>query len=179
MGRQGYIHDKLDMKMLELYILAKAAGPMTPDTLADLVGRHEGVNYFEFAEATAELMETGHLTLTADGYLITEKGRTNSAACETSLPYSVRRRCDQDLAPINAILRRNALVRGEKQVNGDGSVTARMTLDDDNGNLLSIELLCPSEEQADRLIEGFRARPEQIYHDVLESLSSGRDERKN
>lgn len=176
MGRQGYIHDKLDMKMLELYILAQAAGPIPPDTLADLAGRHEGVNYFEFAEATAELAETGHLTLTEEGYLITEKGRKNSAACETSLPYSVRRRCDQDLAPINAVLRRNALVRGEKRPNGDGSVTARMILDDDSGNLLSIELLCPSEEQADRLIEGFRAKPEQVYHSVLESLLSEENE---
>lgn len=176
MGRQGYIHDKLDMKMLELYILAQAAGPITPDLLADLTGRHEGVNYFEFAEATAELVETGHLTLSEEGYRITEKGRNNAAACETSLPYSVRRRCDQDLAPVNAILRRNALVRGEKRTNGDGSVTARMSLDDDNGNLLSIELLCPSEEQADRLIEVFRDRPEQVYHDVLRALSSGKGE---
>lgn len=176
MGRQGYIHDKLDMKMLELYILAQAAGPIAPDALADLVGRHEGVNYFEFAEATAELVETGHLTLSEEGYLITKKGRNNSAACETSLPFSVRRRCDQDLAPINAVLRRNALVRGEKRTNSDGSVTARMILDDDNGNLLSIELLCPSGEQADRLIAGFRSRPEQVYHDVLESLCSGQNE---
>lgn len=172
MGRQGYIHDKLDMKMLELYLLAQAAGPIMPDTLADLVGRHEGVNYFEFAEATAELIESGHLLQTEEGYLITEKGRKNSAACETSLPYSVRRRCDQDLAPINAELRRNALVRGEKRVNEDGAVTARMALDDENGNLLTIELLCPSEEQADVLIKGFRARPEQVYHDVLAALSA-------
>lgn len=178
MSRQGFIHDKLDMKMLELYLLAQVAGPMDPDVLADLVGRHEGVNYFEFAEATAELVETGHLTLTEAGYSITDKGRTNSAACETSLPYSVRRRCDQDLIPINARLRRDALVRGEKKGNKDGSVTARMILDDDNGNLLTVELLCPSEEQAERMISSFREKPEQIYHSVLELLSSGGEERK-
>ncbi len=178
MGRQGYIHDKLDMKMLELYILAQAAGPISPDLLADLTGRHEGVNYFEFAEATAELVETGHLTLTEEGYRITEKGRNNAAACETSLPYSVRRRCDQDLAPVNAALRRNALVRGEKRTNADGSVTARMVLDDDSGNLLTIELLCPSEERADGLIGTFRSSPEQVYHDVLEALSPKTEEGK-
>lgn len=175
MARYGFIHDKLDLKMLELYLLARAAGPVGPDTLADLVMRHEGVDYFEFTEATAELVESGHLTLGEEGYTITEKGLTNSAACESSLPYSVRRRCAQDLAPVNAALRRNAQVRGEKRTGPDGSVTARMTLDDDGGNLLTIEILCPSESQADRLIEGFRSHPEQVYNDVLEALSAERE----
>lgn len=174
MAQHGFIHDKLDLKMLELYLLARAAGPVDPETLTDLVRRHEGVNYFEFTEATAELVNTGHLVQTDEGYVITEKGRSNSAACESSLPYSVRRRCAQDLVPINAALRRNAQVRGEKRVNEDASITARMTLDDDSGNLLTIELICPSEAQADRLIAGFRERPEQVYNDVLEALSSGR-----
>ena len=35
----------------------------------------EGVDYFEFAEAVAELVESGHLELNEDGrYVITEKG---------------------------------------------------------------------------------------------------------
>jgi hypothetical protein len=172
MGRYGYIHDKLDMKMLELYLLSRAAGPLSPDTLADLVMRHEGVEYFDFTEATAELVESGHLLLSQEGYVITEKGRVSSEACESSLPYSVRRRCEADLVSVNAALRREAQVRGEKEPNEDGSVTARMALDDDGGNLLTLQVLCPSEEQADRLIRGFRAKPEQIYNSVLELLTS-------
>ncbi len=178
MSRYGFIHDKLDIKMLVLYLLARAAGPVAPETLTDLVRRHEGVDYFEFTEAAAELVETGHLTLGDEGYSITEKGRINSAACESSLPYSVRHRCSQDLAPVNAALRRNAQVRGEKRVNEDGSVTARMTLDDEGGNLLTIELLCPSEDQAERLIAGFREKPEQVYNEVLEVLSARQEEKE-
>ena len=125
MARQGYIHDKLDLKMLELYLLARAAGPIGPDTLAELTMRHEGVEYFDFAEATAELVKSGHLSVENERYVITEKGKLNSAACESSLPYSVRRRCDEDLAPINAALRREAQVRGEKRSNADGSAQTR------------------------------------------------------
>lgn len=171
MAQYGFIHDKLDIKMLELYLVSRLASPVDFDILTDLVMRHEGVDYFAFAEATAELVESGHLELEEDRYAITEKGRANSAACESSLPYSVRRRCNRDLAPVNAALRRNAQVRGETRVNGDGSVVARMTLDDDGGNLLTVELLCPSKAQAERLIESFRARPERVYNDVLEALA--------
>ena len=171
MAQQGYIHDKLDLKMLELYLLARAAGPIEPNTLADLVLRHEGVDYFDFAEATAELVESGHFTLDDLGYAITDKGRNASADTEVSLPYSVRRRCGQDLAPVNAALRRNAQIRGETVERDNGDLAARLTLDDDGGNLLTIELLCPSREQAQRMIEAFKARPEQVYNDVLEALA--------
>lgn len=168
---QGYIRDKLDLKMLELYLLARAAGPIEPNSLADLVLRHEGADYFGFVEATAELVESGHFVLDAQGYTITEKGRNASAATEVSLPYSVRRRCGQDLAPVNAALRRNAQVRGETVTRDNGDLAARLTLDDDGGNLLTVELLCPSPAQAERMIQAFKARPEQIYNDVLEALA--------
>ena len=174
---QGFIHDKLDMKMLVLYLLARAAGPLSHETLTDLVRRHEGVNYFDFTESTAELVESGHLTLAGEGYTITEKGRVNSAHCETSLPISVRRRCDQDLAPVNAALRRSAQVRGEKRINADGTAVARMALDDDRGNLMTLELFCPSPEQAERMIAAFRDRPERLYNSIIQTLSAGSEDK--
>ena len=98
MAKYGFIHDKLDIKMLVLYLLDRAAGPISPDLLTELSLRHNGVEYFDLIEATAELVTSGHLRLDRDGYSITEKGRDNSAACESSLAYSVRSRCDGDMA---------------------------------------------------------------------------------
>lgn len=177
MANQGFLQDKLDIKMLELYLLARAAGPLDPDLLAELTLSHKGVSYFDFAEATAELVERENATLTEEGYTITEKGRRNAEACESSLAFSVRRHCDQALIPVNAALRRKAQVRGEKKTGPEGTVTARMVLDDDQGNLLTLEVLCPSAEQADRLIAGFRARPEKIYHTLLNVLSEEVEEK--
>ena len=171
MAKYGFIHDKLDIKMLELYLTDRAAGPLAPDTLAELAMSHEGVEYFDFAEATAELVETGHLTLTEEGYVITEKGRENSAACESSLPFSVRRRCDEALGKVNLILRRRAQVRGEVQEDPQGVLTAKMALDDEKGNLLTLELTCPTREQAQALVAAFKARPERVYQGILESLT--------
>ena len=171
MAQQGFIQDKLDIKMLELYLLDRAVGPVAPDTLADLAMSHDGVGYFDFAEATAELVERGNILLTEEGYAITDKGRENSAACESSLPYSVRRHCDEALTQVNAAIRRRTQVRGEKREVPGGGVVDRLLLDDDSGNLLTLELLCPSEKQAERLISAFRARPERLYNGVLMALS--------
>ena len=91
MARYGFIHDKLDIKFLVLYLTARLAGPVDFATLTDLTMCDAGVDYFDFAEAVSELVKTGHLALEDGCYSITEKGRRDGAACESSLPYSVRR----------------------------------------------------------------------------------------
>ena len=179
MPRYGFIHDKLDIKFLLLYILARAAAPLDFSTLTDLTMIDEGVDYFDFAEALSELVESGHATLTDGSYAITDKGRKNGAVCESSLPYSVRTKCSRRLSKVNAALRRDAQVRSEILPRADGTCTLRLSLDDEEGNILTLELLSPSQAQSERLAEGFKARPEQIYNGVLDVLLAEADNADN
>ena len=170
MGQTGFIHDKLDIKFLVLYLMARVASPVDFATLADLTFCDDGVEYFDFAESVAELVDTGHLALEEDRYTITEKGRRNGKICESSLAYSVRRECDQTLARVNGVLRRDAQVRTETLPREDGGVTLRLILDDDKGNIMTLDMLTVSQEQAGRLAERFRAQPEKLYHGILQVL---------
>ena len=180
MGQTGFIHDKLDIKFLVLYLMARVAGPVDFPTLTDLTFCDDGVEYFDFAESVAELVDTQHLELKDDRYVITDKGRRNGAICESSLPISVRRKCDRGLARVNSDLRRDAQVRSELLPRDDGGVTLRLILDDDKGNIMTLDMLTVSPEQAGGLAERFRAHPEQLYHNILKALledpeSSGPD----
>ena len=118
----------------------------------------------------AELVETGHLKLEDERYAITEKGRRNGRICESSLAFSVRRKCDRNLAKINGVLRRDAQVRTEILPREDMGVTLRLILDDQKGNLMTLDMLTVSEEQANRLAEKFRATPEKLYASILQVL---------
>ena len=122
MARLGFIHDKLDIKFLILYLMARVAAPVDFTTLAELSFCDEGVSYFEFAESLAELVKTEHLCLEEERYSITEKGRRNGSVCESNLAYSVRRKCEANLARVNTVLRRDAQVRTESEEGEDGSV---------------------------------------------------------
>lgn len=170
MARYGFIHDKLDIKFLVLYLMARVAAPIDFATLTGLTMCDEGVDYFEFAESVAEMVETGHLTLSEGKYAITDKGRRDGAACESSLPYSVKHKCGQNLAKLNGELRRSAQVRAELIERPEGGFTVSLALDDDGGSLLKAELFSPTREHAARLAEGFRARPERALNDLLDSL---------
>lgn len=167
MARLGFIHGKLDIRMLTLYILSHVAAPIDFATLTDLVMCDDGVDYFLFAEGVSELQESGLLEKDGGLYIATDKGRRNNADLESSLSAVIRKRCDQRLAPLNAALKRKAQVRGEIVPLGDGGVTVRLTLDDDQGELFSLSLLAASREDGERIVSRFRDHPDRIYNGVL------------
>ena len=121
-------------------------------------------------------METGHLQLEGERYTITEKGRRNGKICESSLAFSVRRKCDRNLARVNGVLRRDAQVRAEILPREDSGVTLRLILDDDKGNIMTLDMLTVSEEQAGQLAENFRAQPEKLYESILQTLLENQEE---
>ena len=113
-----------------------------------------------------------------DRYAITEKGKRNGGICESSLPYSVRVKCDKNVARLNGQLRRDAQVRAERILRDDGTYTLRLALDDEHGNLLTLELLAATEQQANRLADQFKTHPEQVYNGVLDVLLTDFDEKE-
>ena len=52
----GFIHDKLEIKFLILYITARVIEPIPFDTVWDLAMCDEGVDYFDFAECLSDLV---------------------------------------------------------------------------------------------------------------------------
>lgn len=166
----GFIHDKLDMKVYLLYLLSRLDGPVEFPALTELALAERGTEYFLFAQALAELKQSGHVTEEDGCYTVTDKGRYISADSEGSLPQVLRRRCDKRLADLNAVLRRRAQVRAQVLPREDGGFTLRLSLDDNGGNLFTLELLVPTEAEGQAMAERFQASPETIYHSVLAAL---------
>ena len=162
----GFIHNKLDLKLLALYLLTHAAAPIDYATLNDLAMCDDGVDYFQFAEAVSELQGSGHIAREGELYSPTDKGRRDSQAGESSLSPVIRSRCDRRLAPLNEALRRKAQVRAEVTPSGpDWLVT--LSMDDDQGTLFSLALLASSEEDGQRVARHFRAHPDRVYNGIL------------
>lgn len=170
MTRIGYIQSDLDLKLLVLYIMDRAAAPITFNQLLELALCDAGVDYFSLTQAVDHLVETQHLVLENERYAITEKGRRNCQICAETLPFSVRRRCDENLITVNEQLRREAQIRGELLPREDGTFTVRLALDDDAGNLFTLELLTPSQEQGKQLVDRFKTGPELMYSTLVSTL---------
>jgi len=171
MAVHGFIRDELEIKALILYIAARVAEPVPFDTLMDLTMCDEAIGYFDFSQCLAYLVRTDHLTLSKDGlYAITEKGRENSLICETSLPYSVRLRCDKNLTDCNRMLRRKSQVKASTVQRENGTYTVSLSLEDDMGSVMDLKLMVVRKEMADQLERQFLATPEKLYSAVMEAL---------
>lgn len=168
----GFIKSPLEIMELILFILARVDGPIDLGQLTDLALCDEGVDYFQFTDALSRLESTGHLLRQENGdMLITEKGRTNGKTTESELPYSVRVRCERNIAALNRQLQRARLVRTSTVPREDGSgYTAVMILDDESGNVMRLEMLAPDRTQAELLCRQYTQSPERLYNLILSQL---------
>ena len=170
MERFGFIHDKLEIKFLILYILARLEAPVDLDTLADLTLCDDGISYFAFSECAAELIASAHLKEEDGCISITEKGLQNGRATESSIPSSVRRRAEENVMALARLQRRSAMLKTEHLPRPSGGFTVKLALSDGLDEILSLELYAASEAQATAIQEGFRARAEQIHGQLISLL---------
>ena len=96
---RGYLHDKVDVKVLILFILARIDTPLSTQEIFEVAYQDDSLNYFVLAESLPELVETGHLKTDEKGrYSITEKGRQQGADVEDSLAVPVVQKVSVSIA---------------------------------------------------------------------------------
>ena len=110
----------------------------------------------------------------SDGlYAITDKGRRNSAVCESSLPYSVRMAAEQKLTLCNEQLKRRALVKADLRPREKGGYEVSLSLSDELDELMNLRLLVTRQDMALELQKRFREGAEKIYAKILADLYGG------
>lgn len=169
----SFIHDKLEIKFLILYIAARVSEPIPMEGMQELTLCDSGIDYFSFSECLNDLVQTEHLTLSPAGlYAITPKGLRNSEICESSLPMSVRLLTDRNVAAYNQMLLRRAQVRSRVVPRENGTFTVELRFSDDVDQLMHLELMAATEELARDLAARFQKNPEQVYTQLMNALFS-------
>lgn len=170
MDQLGFIHEKLDIKILILYILRRLPGEVEAETLRGLVMCDDGIGYFDYSDCLSELVTGGNVEEKNGSYAITEKGARNADAVESSLPYSVRKKAERLLAPVQEKMRRDASIVARHELTGDGC-TVTLGMGDGKGELIRLSFVCAGEEQAKRIEQNFRRDAETYYQKIAELLS--------
>ena len=173
MAEHGFISDKLEVKLLILYIASRLVEPAPFEVLQELSMCDDGVDYFNFSECLADLVRTAHLDCRGGLYAVTDKGRRNSAACENSLPYSVRMQAEQRLTLCNEQLKRRSLVKTDVRSRDKGGCEVTLTLCDELDELMTLRLLVTRQDMALDLQQRFREHAEELYSKILADLYGG------
>lgn len=176
MKRLGFIHDMMDVKVLILYVMARSSYPLTCQEVYELCYQDECLSYFDVCTAIPEMVASGHIKqLDGERYEITEKGRQDGSLTEDSIAFTVKQRAENAVAKFNRQLRRSSFVKTQVIPRETGDYSVIMALDDEMGNLMTLELLAPDQRQAVRLGRLFEKKAEDIYNLTMTELLDEED----
>ncbi len=177
MQRLGFIHDMLDVKVLILFVMSKVNYPVNNQEVYELCYQDDCLSYFDVCTAIPEMVASGHLAeLGEEKYEITEKGRETCALTEDSIAFTVKRRAENAVARFNRQIRRSSYVKTQVITREEGDCAVVMALDDDMGNLITMELQAPDSRQATRLARLFEKKAENVYNLIMTELLDEEDE---
>ena len=167
MRRLGFIHDMMDVKVLILFVTSRVQYPVNCQEIYELCYQDECLSYFDVCTAIPEMVDSGHLQQQDDRYEITPKGREAGALTADSIAFTVRQRAENAVARFNRQIRRSSYVKTQVVPRDSGDYTVIMSLDDDMGSLMTLELTAPDQRQAIRLGRLFEGKAEMVYNLVM------------
>lgn len=171
MQRLGFIHDMMDVKVLILFVTARVNYPVSAQEIYELCYQDECLSYFDVCTAIPEMVASGHLrNADDDHYEITEKGRQDGELTADSIAFTVKQRAENATARFNRQLRRSSMVGSRVIPRENGESAVIMTLNDDHGSLMTLELMAPDQRQAVRLGKLFEKKADTIYNLVMTEL---------
>ncbi len=176
MQRLGYIHNMMDVKVLILFVTARVNYPVTVQDIYELCYQDDCLSYFDVCTAVPEMVASGHLKQEEDRYEITEKGREAGAITEDSLAFTVKNRAEDAVAKYNRKLHRSSFVRTQVVPLDQGEYSVVMALDDEQGNLMTLELTAPDRRQALRLSKLYETKAEDVYNMIMTVLLEDEEE---
>lgn len=180
MQRLGFIHDMMDVKVLILFVTARSNYPLTSQEIYELCYQDDCLSYFDVCTAIPELVASGHLEqVENEKYVITEKGREAGSLTEDSVAFTVKQRAENAVARFNRQIRRSSFVKTQVIPRDSGDFSVVMSLDDEMGNLMTLELVAPDQRQAVRLSRLFEKKAEDVYNLTMTELLDDEDELEN
>ena len=176
MQRLGFIHDMMDVKVLILFVMARCGYPVNCQEIYELCYQDDCLSYFDVCTAIPEMVRSGHLeALDDEKYEITEKGKADGSLTEDSIAFTVKQRAENAVAKFNRQIRRSSFVKTQIIPREGGDYSVVMALDDEMGNLMTLELVAPDQRQAVRLSRLFEKKAEAVYSLTMAELLDDED----
>ena len=168
--KPGGLTDNTQIRILLCY-LVKTAGPLTRDTLQGALLQEQLVNYFEFADALADVERQQLVSLDEDErYSITDKGSTVADTLAFDLPRTVRESAIRAAMQIQSWKHKAAMNRARIEEE-DGEYVVWCAIGDMGSDVFRLQLAMPDKLTAETIRNNFTAHGSEIYSKVMDMLT--------
>jgi hypothetical protein len=167
----------MDVKVLILFVMGKVNYPVSIQQIYELCYQDDCLSYFDVCTAVPQMVQSGHLKeAETEAYVITDKGRADGSLTEDSIAFTVKQRAENAVARFNRQIRRSSFVKTQIIPREGGDYSVIMALDDEMGNLMTLELVAPNQRQAVRLGKLFEKKAETVYNLTMTELLDEEEE---
>ncbi len=171
----GGLWNQNDIRILLCYILNSVNGPLSGESISQIVQEKALANYFEVGDALAALLRQGNLRQDEEGlYTVTPAGREIAQSLDATLPLSVRDKA------LEAALRLMADSKARRENRVELAETENgfhVTCHISGGalDLMEISLYAPDKNQAKLIEQNFYQNPEGVYKLLLSALTGDKE----
>ena len=171
----GGLWNQNDIRILLCYILNSVNGPLSGESISQIVQEKALANYFEVGDALAALLRQGNLRQDEEGlYTVTPAGREIAQSLDATLTLSVRDKA------LEAALRLMADSKARRENRVELAETENgfhVTCHISGGalDLMEISLYAPDKNQAKLIEQNFYQNPEGIYKLLLSALTGDKE----
>jgi hypothetical protein len=174
LARYGFHGEVPETKILVLYALNCLSMPVTTDSLAELAMTDEGVDYFHYCQALAEMADSGHVISSANDrgeivYSISPRGYEVSELMDNQLGFALKTALKRGAQMLETSVERDTFITANTFQRG-GVPGALCQLTDGTDTVLNIEIMLNDKSQGSSIVRNFRKNAEDIYEQVLKIL---------
>ncbi len=172
---QIQLREKNDIKIFILYLMRNIGYPMDFATVNDIVLQDGIVNYFDFAECFAELIETGNIEeMLGEGaakYRITEKGKAVSESLESEIIQLIREKSLKSAMRLLDFEKKGWTVGRSYKELADGKFEFSCWVHEHKKDHMEIKIVLENRRVLDRILNNFDERPEVVYRGLMSILT--------
>lgn len=166
--------EKFEIKVFILYLLKNLNEPLDYDTISEIVVQDGFVNFFDFADCFADLIDAGQidpiLETEIPTYLISPIGREAVENVETKIYNTVREQALRSAQRLIALRRNGIRISSDIAPCEEGySLTCSIT--DNTKTLMNVQLYITEERYAHQLRGNFEDNAENVYKGMMALLS--------
>ena len=163
--------EKNDIKIFILYLLRNIGYPLEFSDINDVVLQDGLVNYFDFAECFAELIESKNIEeISGDKeplYTVTEQGRNVSDSLESELFLMIREKSLKSALRLLNFKRRGSTFKYSWKELPNGKYEFSCKIIELKEPAMDLTITVDNKKMLDRMIYTFEERPETVYRGML------------
>lgn len=172
---QIQLREKNDIKIFILYLMRHIGYPLEFSSINDIVLQDGIVNYFDFAECFAELMETENIREIRNGevatYEVTEKGREVCDSLQSDIIQTIREKSLKSAMRLLDFEKKGWSVKRSYTELDDGRFEFNCKVIEHKKDYMNITLVVENRKALDRMLHNFDERPEVVYRGLMSVLT--------